>query len=93
MMRMAGWPVLLKITCMLMRWTFGLAVLMATAGAAESSSLARKVIPVTTVDALRAVYDQQMRGVEPKPPLGSGTSGTGRSPAAPCPRPARVGSS
>jgi len=32
--------------------------------------VARKVAPVTTVDALLAVYDRQMRGVQPKPPAG-----------------------
>src|SRR5262249_42020553 len=36
----------------------------------KPSSLARTVVPVTTVDALLAVYDRQMRGVEPKPPAG-----------------------
>src|ERR1700722_10623700 len=34
----------------------------------KPSSIARRVAPVTTVDALLAVYDQQMRGVEPAPP-------------------------
>jgi hypothetical protein len=32
--------------------------------------MARKIAVVATVDALLAVYDQQMRGVEPKPPAG-----------------------
>ena len=36
----------------------------------KPSSIARKVVPVATVDALLAVYDQQMRGVEPRPPAG-----------------------
>ena len=45
--------------------------LMATAGGAGNPiSIARKVAPVTTVGALLAVYDQQMRGVEPMPPAG-----------------------
>jgi hypothetical protein len=41
---------------------------MATAGAAETQFHSRKVGAVTTVDALLAVYDRQMRGVEPRPP-------------------------
>jgi ribosomal protein S18 acetylase RimI-like enzyme len=44
--------------------------LMATAGAAETQFHSRKVAPMPTVGALLAVYDQQMRGVEPKPPAG-----------------------
>jgi GNAT superfamily N-acetyltransferase len=36
----------------------------------ETQFHSRKVGPVSAVDALLAVYDQQMRGVEPRPPAG-----------------------